>query len=63
MANGNGYDSKWYIGKTARVISWSLHLLCEKQRLMCGMCICSLLPAKEGPGQSRVELPQGQGLP
>jgi hypothetical protein len=62
MANGNGYDGKWYIVKTATVVSWSLPLLFEKQRLMCGMCICSLLLAKEGLGQLRVELPQGQGL-
>ncbi len=62
MANANSHDGTWYIIRTAVVVSWSLHLLFEKQRLMCGTCICSLLLAKEGLGQLRVELPQGQGL-
>jgi len=56
------HDGQWYLVKTAKVESQFLYLLIEKQCLICGMCICSLLPAKEDPGQLRVELPQGQGL-
>ncbi len=59
VANGNGFDGKWYIVKTAKMVSWSLHLLFEKQCLMCGMPDVWYVHLQFAAGQGRPRAVEG----